>query len=211
MKKVKVLNNYSGPGGNRAKWENVEVTAVEKDKDVAQIYQDRFPQDNVIVGDAHQYLLDHYREFDFIWCSPPCPTHSEIRVCGAKTGQYPPMYPDYNLWQEVTFLKHFTKDIMWVVENVKLYYEPIIQPTFKLDRHYFFASFQAPQTKFIKKDTPLINIKSSSHVYGLCLDKYKTAKRKDQILRDQVNPDVGLYIFNAAMGCVSTCKQGKLF
>ena len=73
---MKVLNLYAGIGGNRKLWKGVEVTAVEIDMKIAKIYQDFFPDDNIIIGDAHQYLLDHYKEFDFIWSSPPCPTHS---------------------------------------------------------------------------------------------------------------------------------------
>lgn len=72
---MKVLNLYCGIGGNRRQWENVEVTAVEHNESIAAIYKDLFPNDIVIVADAHQYLLDHYSEFDFIWASPPCPTH----------------------------------------------------------------------------------------------------------------------------------------
>ena len=79
----KILNLYACLGGNRYKWDEVakekgieiEVTAVELDEEAARLYQERFPNDIVIVADAHQYLLENYENFDFIWCSPPCPTH----------------------------------------------------------------------------------------------------------------------------------------
>ena len=71
MKNIKILNLYACLGGNRYKWnevyDDIEVTAVELDPYLANMYQERFPNDKVIVGDAHQYLLDHYNEFDFIW------------------------------------------------------------------------------------------------------------------------------------------------
>jgi len=51
---VRVLNLYAGIGGNRKYWENVEVTAVEYNEEIAMIYKDHFPNDNVIVGDAHE-------------------------------------------------------------------------------------------------------------------------------------------------------------
>ena len=72
--KLKVLNLYAGIGGNRKLWTNVDVTAIEINSEIAKIYQDFFPDDKVIIGDAHKYLLEHYKEFDFIWSSPPCPT-----------------------------------------------------------------------------------------------------------------------------------------
>jgi len=77
---LKVLNLYAGIGGNRKLWEDVEVTAVEHDEWIAATYQKFFPNDNVVVADAHKYLLEHYKEFDFIWASPPCPTHSKISI-----------------------------------------------------------------------------------------------------------------------------------
>src|SRR5207245_1157675 len=76
---IRVLNLYAGIGGNRKLWENVEVTAVENDPEIAAVYQDLYPDDTVVVGDAHKYLLEHYKEFDFIWTSPPCQSHSDIR------------------------------------------------------------------------------------------------------------------------------------
>ena len=63
---MRVLNLYAGVGGNRKLWQNVEVTAVELDPAIAQAYQDLYPADTVIVGDAHKYLLAHYTDFDFI-------------------------------------------------------------------------------------------------------------------------------------------------
>ena len=86
---MRILNLYACLGGNRYKWDEVadiEVTAVELDSELARLYQERFPNDTVIVADAHQYLLDHYKEFDFIWSSPPCPTHSKARF--AKRGRH---------------------------------------------------------------------------------------------------------------------------
>lgn len=64
---IKVLNLYAGLGGNRKLWENVKVTAVELRPDIARVYADHFPEDELIICDAHQYLLDHYSEYDFVW------------------------------------------------------------------------------------------------------------------------------------------------
>ena len=65
---MRILNLYSCLGGNRYKWsDDHQIVAVEKDQELARMYKDRFPKDIVIVADAHQYLLEHYKEFDFIW------------------------------------------------------------------------------------------------------------------------------------------------
>ena len=72
---MKVLNLYAGLGGNRKLWTDCDVTAIEERDDVASFYQKHYPEDEVIVGDAHSYLLHNYEKFDFIWSSPPCQTH----------------------------------------------------------------------------------------------------------------------------------------
>ena len=65
---MKILNLYAGIGGNRKLWgDEHEVTAIEINPEIAGIYKYNFPNDNVIVTDSHQYLLQHYTEFDFIW------------------------------------------------------------------------------------------------------------------------------------------------
>ena len=106
---MKILNLYACLGGNRYKWgNNHDITAVEWDEELARLYQQRFPKDKVIVADAHQYLLEHYKEFDFIWSSPPCPTHSRARYWGFGKNEKKPIYPDMKLYQEIIFLQSST-------------------------------------------------------------------------------------------------------
>jgi len=194
---MKVLNLYAGIGGNRKLWTDVEVTAVELNPEIAKIYRDFFPDDTVIIGDAHEYLLDHYKEFDFIWSSPPCQTHSDIRRMGVAIGQNKAVFPDMNLWQEIVFLKHNYYG-RWIVENVKPYYSPFIAPSIQLDRHFIWCNFFITRVT-IKKDNRIKNIVSNTNHFGFDLSLYKINHRKDQILRNCVNPDLGLHILNCAL------------
>ena len=207
---MKILNLYAGIGGNRKLWgDEHEITAVELNESIAKIYQDFFPNDTVIVADAHQYLLDHYKEFDFIWSSPPCPSHSEIRRCGTYKGQYSAIYPDMALYQEIILLKYYApKDSKWVVENVKPFYTALIDPSFIIDRHYFWSNYTVREPSF-KSGRTHHNIKSGkSEVYGFYIGDYETSKRKDTILRNMVDPKVGEYILNMATGAIPPIQEG---
>jgi DNA (cytosine-5)-methyltransferase 1 len=197
---MKVLNLYSGIGGNRKNWDSIrddlDITAVEIDPKIAKIYQDFFPNDKVIVADAHQYLLDHFKEFDFIWSSPPCPSHSKFRFMTtkmiAKGKSRPIIYPDMSLYQEIILLKHYY-DGKYVVENVKGYYEPLIKPQ-ESGRHYFWANFVISNIKnnnnnFIKGH--------ATQMGGLDISRY-SGIRKDQTIRNCVEPELGLHIFQEA-------------
>jgi len=192
---MKVLNLYAGIGGNRKLWEGVEVTAVEMNPKIAAIYQDFFPSDKVVIGDAHQYLLEHFKEFDFIWASPPCPTHSVFRFMTTKMTQpgksRPIVYPDMNLYQEIILMKHYFTG-KWVIENVKSYYSPLINPQ-ECGRHYFWSNFLIAY-----RDTQSTNlIKGHSQKFcGIDISKYNLGSRKDQIIRNCVNPHLGLHILN---------------
>ena len=203
-KEMKILNLYSGIGGNRKLWgDEHEITAVELNPKIAEVYKDLFPKDNIIVADAHEYLREHFREFDFIWASPPCPTHSDLQMFNYhKTEKI--VYPDMKLYQEIILLKHFYSG-NWVIENVKPYYKPLIAPSFELNRHFFWSN------KFILTDTKNHNFmnlkddeKEMQKLYGFDLSKY----RKDfsnvefrQILRNCVIPELAKYIFeNIAKG-----------
>jgi len=190
---MKVLNLYAGIGGNRKLWGGVEVTAIEHDPVIAKVYQDHFPGDKVIVADAHQYLIDHFNEFDFIWSSPPCQTHSSFRqnICVRYRGTEP-KYPDMSLYQEILFLQYNFKG-KWVVENVKPYYKPLIDPTFILQRHYFWSNFEVEQKEFKKDVIRRAQIPQLQEKFGYDLSGYKI-KNKRQVLRNCVEPEVGLHI-----------------
>lgn len=191
---MKILNNYGGIGGNRKLWGNThEITMVEHNPEIAKIYQDFFPNDKVIVGDAHQYLLDHFQEFDFIWSSPPCQSHSSFRhnICVRYRGTKP-VYPEMNLYQEVLFLKHHFEG-RWVVENVKPYYTPLIEPSFILQRHYFWSNFTVEPKEFKKDKIRTAQIPDLQKMYGFDLSKYKLSNKR-QILRNCVSPELGKYI-----------------
>lgn len=193
---MKVLNLYSGTGGNRALWENVQVTAVEINKGIADVYKKRFPNDNVIIADAHEYLLNNYSNFDFIWSSCPCQSHSTMRFAGAKNNySNKPLYPDMKLYEEIIFLKHHFHG-KYVVENVIPYYIPLIKPTAKIGRHLFWANFEIANIKITRK----INVKNSTRfdlkkAHNIVnLDITGTGKRTDQILRNCVEGKLGLHI-----------------
>jgi len=199
--KMKVLNLYAGIGGNRKLWEDVEVTAVEIDPKIAAIYSDFFPEDKMVVGDAHQYLLDHYKEFDFIWSSPPCPTHSRIRYFSAnlENNNVEPVYPDMTLYQEIIFLLNHSSS-PFCVENVKPYYEPLIKPSIELGRHLFWSNFMITTLRLNDNAQPIQFTDSSVSRYGFDLSGVSTGTRKDKILRSLVNPVLGVHILDCARG-----------
>lgn len=207
---MKILNLYAGIGGNRKLWGNEhEIIAVEFNEEIAAIYKEYFPNDTVIVGDAHQYLLDHYKEFDFIWTSTPCPTHSILNTTMVGSGQAV-KYPDMKLYQEIILLKKWFKGF-WVSENVIPYYEPLITPSFKLQRHYFWSNFHVnPNIILSKSDIQLEKIKASN--YGFDISDKKIKHNKTKIIRNLVNPEVGAYILEQAVGVIrkSNTTQSEL-
>jgi DNA (cytosine-5)-methyltransferase 1 len=195
---MKILNLYAGIGGNRKLWgDKHDITAIEYDKPTADFYQKMFPKDQVIITDAHEYLLNNYKKFDFIWSSPPCPTHSDIRRCGVHAGQYEALYPDMTLYQEIILLQNFApKETRFVVENVVPYYDPLIPPTKKLHRHLYWSNFVIGDF-VVSSDRKHSDITGSSLVYGFDL-KNSNIKDKRKALRNMVDPELGLYIFNCA-------------
>ena len=207
IKKYKILNLYACLGGNRYKWDevadNLEITAVELDPELARMYQERFPNDIVIVADAHQYLLDHYKEFDFIWSSPPCPTHSRIRFGQANSERenYNPVFPDMKLYSEILFLDNYFRG-KYVVENVIPYYEPLI-PGIKRDRHIYWTNFNLPNDLNGRKN-PKNFIESGSKpnelFHEIDLSTYKGKQRKDKIACNLVDFEVGKTILETVFG-----------
>jgi len=216
---MKILNLYACLGGNRYKWDevtNVEVTAVEWDEDLAKLYKQRFPKDNVIVADAHQYLLDNYKKFDFIWSSPPCPTHSRARYWNSSNYETKTnaIFPDLKLYEEILFLKHYFKG-KFVVENVIPYYEPLIQAQ-KRGRHLYWTNFILPNNLNDRR----FKISSAKNEFnGLCkfhkydFKKYKGKQPIKKIARNLVDFEAGKTILEIACGIIreQNIKQTSLF
>ena len=214
---MKILNLYACLGGNRYKWDEVteiEVTAVELDPECARLYQERFPNDKVIVADAHQYLLDHYKEFDFIWSSPPCPTHSRVRITQKNTNNFIPKYPDMNLYEEIIFLDNYFKG-KYVVENVIPFYEPLI-PAKKRGRHLYWTNFNLPNTLSNRKakiGAGVNEVKKLCEFHNYNFYNYKGKQLTNKIARNLVDYEAGKTILETAVGIVKkqNVNQTELF
>jgi DNA (cytosine-5)-methyltransferase 1 len=194
---MKVLNLYAGLGGNRRLWDNVEVTAVEMQPDIAKFYGDHYPDDELIIGDAHKYLLDHYQEFDFIWSSVPCPSHSRARFWSAKGGKVAAVYPDMTLYEEILLLQHYFEG-KWVVENVRPFYPPIVPPSVEIGRHLFWCNFPIYPIEPGDADIKNGNREEWQELHGIDITGYKFKDRTDKILRNCVNSQLGLHILNSS-------------
>lgn len=187
---MKILNLYAGIGGNRRLWGNEhQVTAVEYDPKIAAIYADLYPNDEVIVGDAHAYLLENYDKFDFIWSSPPCQTHSSFRYnINVRFRGTAPKYPDMTLYEEILFLQFHAKNL-WLVENVVPYYEPFLNPQ-KINRHLYWANFEIPQLPKLTENLRTAQIADLEKLHGFDLSAYKLPNKR-QVLRNCVSPETG--------------------
>jgi DNA (cytosine-5)-methyltransferase 1 len=207
---MKILNLYACLGGNRYKWGNEhQITAVELDEELARLYKERFPNDEVIVADAHQYLLDHYKEFDFIWSSPPCPTHSRARFARKETTT--PEYPNMMLYQEIIFLDNWFNG-KWIVENVIPYYEPLI-PAKKIGRHLYWSNFKIQDFKARHIEIEDGGYKLLEKFHKIDLSTYKGKQSKTKIARNLVDYEAGKIILDNALNIISksNINQTELF
>jgi hypothetical protein len=196
---MKILNLFAGLGGNRKFWDDVarekgvsiEVTAVEFDPEIAKAYAKRYPNDNVIVCDAWDYAAKNYLNFDFIWASPPCQSHSRLNFCNNSRNEATRVLPDFRLYELISYLKAFCKKA-FVVENVVPYYEPLIRPTAEIGRHYFWSSFALDGINTsafrVIKHVKNVDFKDFS------LDEFKI-KNKRQAIRNEVDYEIGKKIF----------------
>lgn len=192
---MRVLNLYAGIGGNRAKWRGHNVTAVEKNERIAAIYERLYPDDRVVVADAHEFLQGNVGDFDFVWSSPPCQSHSRM---ARATRHKRPRFVDLRLYEEVMFLREFGPHY-WAVENVRPFYEPLIKPTFSVGRHCFWASHDCV-VEDVKRPPNFINMANLAgrsalqDWLGIHFDEvvyYEGNHCPAQVLRNAVHPNIG--------------------
>lgn len=187
---MKILNLFAGIGGNRTLWgDQHEITAIENDPKIAEIYQKRFPHDIVLVQDAYEYLEKHYNAFNFIWASPPCITHSQLNRWHKNK-----RIPDMRLYGIIIFLRTWT-NCFWCVENVFPFYHAIIRPTARVGRHLLWANFRIPNLKYKGEREIPTGLK-------ICNAKVR-GPLKNQELNIKMNPEYGRYIFS----CLMSSKQ----
>lgn len=214
---MRILNLYAGIGGNRRLWDSLgdfEITAVEWDEKIAKIYSDFFPKDKMIITDAHQYLLEHFKEYDFIWSSPPCPSHSKMRKGFSVVNGAKPIYPDMKLYEEILFLQGYFKG-KYAIENVISWYEPLIIPL-TIQRHYFWCNFsvsginlhrdileitRSTDKEKYSTENEKEQVARLSKKFGFDLEKYKGNKKL--WFRNCVEPELGKHILNCAINKVS--------
>jgi len=206
----RVLNLYAGVGGNRLLWEGVEVTAVEYSADIAEVYKDLYPQDEVIVADAHAYLLEHYKEFDFIWSSPPCQSHSQIRYnigfkANRKYAKVAAKYPDMKLYEEILMLKYYCQN-KWVVENTIPFYPPLVEGL-KTGGHIWWSNFEITPIEHGTRGHRGGTVETLQDRKAINLDKYNIGNKR-QILRNCVEPEVGKHVFLCAQHSVHPTAFG---
>nr|DAY07325.1 MAG TPA: Cytosine specific methyltransferase [Caudoviricetes sp.] len=196
---MKILNLFAGLGGNRKFWDDVarekgvsiEITAVEFDPEIAKAYAKRYPNDNVIVGDAWDYAAKNYLDFDFIWASPPCQTHSRLNIANNIRNDRTKRLPDFRLYELIVYLKYFCKKA-FVVENVVPFYEPLIKPTAEIGRHYFWANFDL---FFLSNDKfRIIEKVKIGDFKDLDLSEFNIANKR-QAIRNEVDYEIGKKIF----------------
>tara|TARA_R100001443_G_scaffold32126_6_gene46270 strand:- start:1167 stop:1775 length:609 start_codon:yes stop_codon:yes gene_type:complete len=199
---MKILNLYAGIGGNRKLWgDEHEITAVENNKEIAEVYADLFPNDNVIVADAHKYLLEYYKEYDFIWSSPPCQSHSQIRYnigykANRKYKKVNAKYPDLKLYEEILLLQYWYEG-KYVVENTIPYYSPLIKGV-KMGKHIWWSNFDVGNYEIKSRGHRGGTVESISKLKGIDISTYKI-KNKRQLLRNCVEPELGLHILKRGL------------
>lgn len=206
---MKVLVTYAGLGGSMDLIDDTvhEITNVELNPAIAEVLQNRKPNQKVIIADAHQFILDHADEFDFIQASRPCQSHTPMMKF---TRHKLKRYPDFGLYEEIVWLQHFFKGL-WYVENVNPYYKPLIEPTVKIGRHLFWSNFDIkPMPDYPRSPANMMNLatvgqkKIMMDWLGIHYDKniyYDGNHCPVQVLRNCLHPLIGKHIFDCAMDC----------
>lgn len=205
---IRVLNAYAGIGGNRHLWPaHWAVTAVEWDPKVAAEYSRRYPADTVIVGDAHAAVMETAGDYDAVWSSPPCPTHSRLALVNVSRHGIP-LAPDPRLWLEVEHLS--SSKIAYVVENVHTYYVPPVAPDLVSARHYYWASdvplmlTPLASSGQLRPDTTMAQF---ARLFGLPPLRHGAVSDARKAMRNAVDPIEGLEVASAAFAAVRVGVQ----
>ncbi len=112
------------------------------------------------------------------------------------------------LYQIISFLELYGKKCKWVVENVIPYYTPLIKPSVEIDRHLYWSNFNISKIDIEKKYT--IDSVTIETLKDFDLKKYPKIKNKRQVIRNQVDYEIGKHILDCAADKIEF-KQNSLF
>ena len=191
---MKILNLYAGIGGNRKLWgDHHQITNIEINPELCKQLRNQFPNDTTIEHDSMSYLIRHYSEFDFIWASPPCQTHSRMnRINDEKYHRH--QYIDPSLYQIIIFLQE-NYEGGYIVENVIPYYGVAFNPVI-YGRHSFWSNYDIKclnwkPPKFNLFDQSLNDLRKYFDIQLLKNIYLEDSHDPKQIFRNAVNPQLG--------------------
>jgi len=217
-----ICNAFGGVGANTHNWsrDKHDITHIEYNKEIARCNEQLHPEDTVVVEDAIIHLENNWDQYDYIWASPPCPSHSSIRKAGAKKGQYTAKMPDMDLYSVIVFLDEFFQG-EFTVENVKPYYkrldkqerekirnrQTVIPPASETSRHLFWSSHEVPEVRLPTQNIHHGNHSDMTEWLGIPeLNDYTfQSVEKRKVLRNCVHPKIGEAILKS-----KNVKQQKL-
>ena len=150
---IKIVDLFCGVGGVARGFQayliengiDFEYYAIDIDNKVLKAHKVLNPYSITIRKDAYSLSDEDLQNYDFIWASPPCETHSIVGIWRRKMG----VKPDMRLYELIDKLYNLGKP--FVVENVKPYYKPPIRPTSIANRHVLWSNLKIAR---IKVDLP---------------------------------------------------------
>ena len=118
-----------------------------------------------------------------------------------------PSYPAMSLYQEILFLQRWAPGA-WVVENVKPWYKPLIEPAGAIGRHLFWSNLPmwglpeppaAPQGCFMGQNNQATRDALAEWLGVEAVNLYANGNHDPgQVMRNCVHPDIGRVIMDRA-------------
>jgi len=214
---IRILDLFCGVGGVARGFQNFlldngiefEYYAIDIDKRVLKAHKLLNPYSKTICRDAWSIDDKEFKEFDLIWASPPCETHSKSRFLNINAK---PTKPDMRLYNLIERL--WSLNMPFIVENVEPYYRPPIKPIVKVGRHVLWSNLCIKPFKLnlqnfmdVKDDIHKL-IKYHEIPFELSIKLLKILKKKTRdALRDMVHWRIA---YNIAKQVIPQVIKGKL-
>lgn len=196
---MRILDLYAGLGGTAKGIQSVlekkgvdyEYFAIEIDPNVCAAHKINNPRSTVICADVKDWL-DKITDFDFVWASPPCQTHSILNFSNKATGKKTNLV-DWSLWHVIDHLQR-TENVSYVVENVLIWYNEPFKHNFNLDRHYFWTNLSLLSFEYQKrtKDWGYLSVKGWKEYHQV---EHAITGNKRQQLRNCLHWSIAAGIF----------------